>query len=60
MKKNSSVEPTTIARSAESATAAVAAPVEAVPARGHDAVVGLDVGDRHTLLCLGSGWRRGW
>ena len=52
MKKNSSVEPTTIARSSGSATAAVAAPVEAVPARGHDAVVGLDVGDRHTHYCV--------
>ncbi len=53
MKKNSSVEPATIARSADrSATAALAAPIKAFRASGHDAVVGLDVGDRHTHYCV--------
>jgi transposase len=52
MKKNSSVEPTKTARSADPSAAADAAPRRASRATAHHAVVGLDVGDRHTHYCV--------
>jgi transposase len=53
MKKNSRVEPTKTARCVDrSSVAANAAPTGASRATGHHAVVGLDVGDRHTHYCV--------